>query len=53
MHYVENMRRELRLNAHSCGAAESRRLSREMCHVVIGPGRSVPLSELYPAGGSS
>ena len=46
-HYVESMCREVASIAHSCGAAEPRQLRREHCRVVVGPGRSVPLSELY------
>jgi glutamate synthase domain-containing protein 2 len=46
-HYVENMVREVGIIAHSCGAAEPRQLRREHCRIVVGPGRSVPLSELY------
>ncbi len=47
-HYIENMRREVAIIAHSCGAAEPRQLRREHCRIVMGPGRSAPLSELYP-----
>ena len=46
-HYVENMRREVEIIAHACGAATPRHLRREHCRIVIGPGRSVPLDELY------
>jgi glutamate synthase domain-containing protein 2 len=47
-HYAENMRREVAIIAHACGAADPRQLRREHCRIVIGPGRSVPLNELYP-----
>jgi hypothetical protein len=33
--------------AHACGAVDSRRLRREHCRIVVGPGRSTPLDELY------
>jgi glutamate synthase domain-containing protein 2 len=46
-HYVENLRREVEIIAHACGAADPRQLRREHCRIVTGPGRSVPLSELY------
>ncbi len=46
-HYVENMRHEVEIIAHACGAAEPRQLRREHCRVVIGPGRSLPLNEFY------
>ncbi|HUM92628.1 MAG TPA: FMN-binding glutamate synthase family protein, partial [Candidatus Competibacter sp.] len=46
-HYVENMRHEVEIIAHSCGAAEPRQLRREHCRVVTGPGQSIPLDELY------
>jgi glutamate synthase domain-containing protein 2 len=46
-HYIENMLREVAIIAHACGAAEPRQLRREHCRIVVGPGRSVPLSELY------
>ncbi|MCB1745742.1 MAG: FMN-binding glutamate synthase family protein [Gammaproteobacteria bacterium] len=46
--YAENMHHELGVIAHSCGAAEPRRLKRVHCRIVQANGRSVPLSELYP-----
>ncbi|MFO1428699.1 MAG: FMN-binding glutamate synthase family protein [Candidatus Competibacteraceae bacterium] len=46
-HYVDNMSREVGIIAHSCGAAEPRQLRREHCRIVVGPGRSVALNELY------
>ncbi len=46
-HYVENMRHEVEIIAHACGAADPRQLQREHCRIVVGPGRSLPLSELY------
>ncbi len=46
-HYVENMRHEVATIAHACGAATPRQLQREHCRIVVSPGRSVPLDELY------
>lgn len=46
-HYVENLRREVEIIAHACGAADPRQLRREHCRIVLGPGRSATLSELY------
>ena len=46
--YVENMIKEVGIIAHACGVDDPRRLRREHCRIVTGPGRSVPLSELYP-----
>jgi glutamate synthase domain-containing protein 2 len=46
-HYAENLRREVEIIAHACGAANPRQLRRKHCRIVVGPGRSVPLDELY------
>jgi glutamate synthase domain-containing protein 2 len=46
-HYVENLRREVEIIAHACGAADPRQLRREHCRIVTGPGHSVALDELY------
>ncbi len=46
--YAENMHHELGVIAHSCGAAEPRRLKRMHCRIVQANGTSVPLNELYP-----
>jgi glutamate synthase domain-containing protein 2 len=46
--YAENMHHELGVIAHSCGAAEPRRLKRMHCRIVQANGFSVPLNELYP-----
>ena len=46
-HYVENVRHEVAIIAHSCGAADPRHLRREHCRIVLGPGRSASLNELY------
>lgn len=46
-HYVENMRHEVAIIAHACGAATPRQLRREHCRMVVGPGRSAPLHEIY------
>ena len=46
-HYVENMRREVAIIAHACGVADPRQLRREHCRIVVGPGHSASLDELY------
>ena len=46
-HYAENLRREVEIITHACGAANPRQLRREHCRIVVSPGRSVPLDELY------
>lgn len=48
-HYVENVVQEVGIIAHACGVEDPRQLRREHCRIVSGSGRSVPLSELYPA----
>jgi glutamate synthase domain-containing protein 2 len=48
-HYIDNMNKEVGIIAHACGVDDPRRLRREHCRVVISPGRSLPLSELYPS----
>lgn len=50
-HYVENMRHEVEIIAHACGAADPRQLRREHCRIVVGPGHSIPLNELYRRDG--
>lgn len=47
-HYVENTLREVCVIAHACGVDDPRRLRRAHCRIVSGPGRSIPLNELYP-----
>ncbi|MBE2295232.1 MAG: FMN-binding glutamate synthase family protein [Phycisphaerales bacterium] len=46
-HYVENLRHEVGIIAHSCGAADPRHLRREHCRIVVNPSCSIPLDELY------
>jgi glutamate synthase domain-containing protein 2 len=46
-HYVENLRREVEIIAHACGAADPRQLRREHCRIVTGPGHSASLDTLY------
>ena len=46
-HYVENMRHEVEIIAHACGAADPRQFRREHCRIVVSPGRSLSLNELY------
>ncbi len=46
-HFVDNMVREVGLLAHACGVPEPRQLRRQHCRIVVAPGRSVSLDELY------
>ncbi|MEZ5562369.1 MAG: FMN-binding glutamate synthase family protein [Gammaproteobacteria bacterium] len=49
MRYQQNMEKEVNVIAHSCGVAEARQLQRQHCRIVQSDGRSVPISEIYPA----
>jgi glutamate synthase domain-containing protein 2 len=51
-HYVENLRHEVAIIAQACGVADPRRLQREQGRIVVGPGRSEPLSALYRREGT-
>lgn len=44
--YVRNIVREVGVIAHACGVHDPRQLRREHCRIVVGPGRSLPLSAL-------
>ncbi|MEL6530047.1 MAG: FMN-binding glutamate synthase family protein [Pseudomonadota bacterium] len=46
--FVEQMRKEVGVIAHSCGVPEPRRLKRFHVRLVCPDGRSRPLDELYP-----
>ncbi|WP_417429721.1 FMN-binding glutamate synthase family protein [Kiloniella sp.] len=46
--YAENMRKEVGIIAHSCGAADARALKRYHARIVLDTGRSVAMDELYP-----
>ena len=46
--FVEQMRKEVGVIAHSCGVPEPRRLKRYHVRLVCPDGRSRPLDELYP-----
>jgi glutamate synthase domain-containing protein 2 len=46
--YALNLSREVGVIAHACGVQDPRDLKREHCRIVTGPGRSAPLSQLYP-----
>ena len=46
--YIEQMRKEIGIIAHSCGVREPRLLRRMHCRIVTDTGRSVPLDEIYP-----
>jgi len=47
--YAKNLVHEVGVIAHSCGARSPRELRRFHARIVRPDGRSVPLSELYPA----
>lgn len=47
-HYIENLRHELEIVAHSCGVQEPRALRRHHVRMVTASGRSVRLDELFP-----
>ena len=49
-HYVENMRREVKMIAHSCGVREPRQLNRHHARIVGEDGRTESLDQLYPEG---
>lgn len=46
--YVNNMRYEVGLIAHSCGVKEPRQLKRYHARIKQDNGKSIPLNELYP-----
>ncbi len=46
--YQQNMEKEVCVIAHSCGAAEPRRLRRNNCRIVQDNGMTIPLDELCP-----
>jgi len=46
--YQSEMERSVCVIAHSCGAAEPRRLRRHHCRLVLSDGRSRPLDEIFP-----
>lgn len=48
-HFVENMRKEVGMIAHSCGVREPRGLRRYHVRMVCADGKSRPMDELYPA----
>ncbi len=47
-HFVEKMRKDVGIIAHSCGVPHPRALKRFHCRVVQANGRSMPLNELFP-----
>jgi glutamate synthase domain-containing protein 2 len=49
-HYVENMRHEVKMIAHSCGVREPRQLNRHHARIVGEDGRTISLDQLYPEG---
>ena len=46
--YQQQIEKEVRIIAHSCGVPEPRRLRRMHCRIVQANGKSIPLDELYP-----
>ncbi len=47
-HYAQNMEKEVRMIAHSCGVSEPRELRREHVRIVCPDGKSRAMDELYP-----
>lgn len=47
-HYAKNMEKEICIIAHSCGVAEPRALRRKHARIVIRPGKSKSMAELWP-----
>ena len=48
MNYVERIRYDVGVLAHSCGVPHPHALKRSHCRIVQNSGKSVPLDELYP-----
>ena len=48
LRYVEKMRKDVGVIAHSCGVRHPRALKRYHCRIVQPNGRSVPLDQLFP-----
>ncbi len=48
MQYVEKVRKDVGIIAHSCGVPHPRALKRYHCRMVQPNGRSIPLDELFP-----
>jgi len=48
MQYVDKMRKDVGVIAHSCGVPHPRALKRFHCRMVQPNGRSIPLDELFP-----
>lgn len=46
--FVERIRYDVGVIAHSCGVPHPRALKRYHCRIVQNSGRSIPLDELYP-----
>jgi len=51
--FVEKMRKDVGIIAHSCGVPHPRALKRFHCRIVQANGRSVPLDELFPPASPS
>lgn len=55
-HYARNMTKEICIIAHSCGVTEPRALRRKHARIVMRPGHSMSMAELWPdvgEGGSA
>lgn len=50
--YIENLEKEIRIIANSCGVKRPRDLNRTHARVVVENGKSMTLQELYPNAGS-
>ncbi|GBE43684.1 ferredoxin-dependent glutamate synthase 1 [bacterium BMS3Bbin10] len=46
--FVERMRKDVGIIAHSCGVAHPRALKRHHCRIIQANGLSVPMDELHP-----
>jgi len=51
--YQRQMEKEVAMIAHSCGAAEPRRLGRQHCRIVQANGTTLSMAELFPNNGTS
>lgn len=47
-HYAKNMTKEICTIAHSCGVSEPRALRRKHARIVMRPGHSMSMAELWP-----
>ncbi|NVJ97020.1 MAG: FMN-binding glutamate synthase family protein [Alphaproteobacteria bacterium] len=47
-HYAKNMTKEITIIAHSCGVSEPRALRRKHARIVMRPGQSKSMADLWP-----